>query len=548
MQLRPYQSEAIEKIREQWNGGAKRTLLVLPTGTGKTIVFCKLTEALVTEGDRVLILAHRGELLEQAADKMKKATGLGCSMEKADDTSIGEWFRVTVGSIQTLMREKRLKRFAPDHYDAIIIDEAHHVLSDSYLRVLNHFADAKVLGVTATPDRGDMRNLGEFFETLAFEYSLPQAIRDGFLVPIRAQTIPIKIELGKHDGKEYSAAFVGNALDPYLSSIASEMAVRCKGRKTVVFTPLIATSVKLKGLIQSAGMRVVEVNGESKDRAQILKDWDDGNKYDVLLNSMLLAEGWDSPMVDVIIPLRATKVRALYCQIVGRGTRVFGCDVNELGITSEERRSRIAKSSKPHLTIIDFLWHSDRLDLCRPAHLVCEDAEVADKMTERINESGAPMELDDDAVGAAEEDTVTAREEALAKMLAELQHKKAKLVDPVQYEMSIGSADLSGYKPAFGWEAEKPSSDQVESLAKLGIMPNSIDSAGKAQRIIDTVKHRKESGLSSPKSIRFLERKGFQHVGKWKQDFAQDLIGRISANRWQTPRDVDPKTYKPYGM
>ena len=162
MELRPYQEEARQSIQEEWEKGNKRTLLVLPTGTGKTIVFSKVIEDRVKLGERVLVLAHRGELLEQAADKLEKSTGLKTVTEKAQETSIGSWFRVVVGSIQTLMREKRLKKFPKDFFDTIIIDEAHHCLSDSYQRVLEYF-DANVLGVTATPDRGDMRNLGEFF-------------------------------------------------------------------------------------------------------------------------------------------------------------------------------------------------------------------------------------------------------------------------------------------------------------------------------------------------------------------------------------------------
>ena len=130
MELRPYQSEAIAAIKDQWSSGIVRTLLVLPTGCGKTIVFCKLTENLVTEGDRVLIMAHRGELLDQAADKLLKSTGLRCAIEKAEDTCVGSWYRVVVGSVQTLMREKRLSQFDADIIDAIIVDEAHHVLSD----------------------------------------------------------------------------------------------------------------------------------------------------------------------------------------------------------------------------------------------------------------------------------------------------------------------------------------------------------------------------------------------------------------------------------
>ena len=109
--LRPYQQEAKNAVFEKWNAGTRKTLLVLPTGTGKTIVFASVTEECVRHGERVLILAHRGELLDQAADKIRKATGLGCSVEKAEQSCFGQWYRVTVGSVQTLMREKRLKQF-----------------------------------------------------------------------------------------------------------------------------------------------------------------------------------------------------------------------------------------------------------------------------------------------------------------------------------------------------------------------------------------------------------------------------------------------------
>lgn len=180
MELRPYQQEAKDAIFEQWDSGVLKTLLVLPTGCGKTVVFAKVTEDCVRQGSRVLILAHRGELLDQAADKLKKTTGLGCAVEKAESSCQGTWFRVVVGSVQTLMREKRLNSFPSDYFDTIIIDEAHHCISDSYQRVLQHFSGAHVLGVTATPDRGDMKNLGTYFESLAYEYTLPKAIKEGY--------------------------------------------------------------------------------------------------------------------------------------------------------------------------------------------------------------------------------------------------------------------------------------------------------------------------------------------------------------------------------
>lgn len=193
MELRPYQQQAKDAIFSEWENGVKKTLLVLPTGCGKTIVFAKVAEECVKGGSRVLILAHRGELLDQAADKIGKSTGLGCATEKAEQTCLGSWFRIVVGSVQSMMREKRLNQFPNDYFNTIIIDEAHHCISDSYQKVLRHFPDAEVLGVTATPDRGDMQNLGTVFESLAYEYTLPKAIKEGYLSPIKAVTIGLQV-------------------------------------------------------------------------------------------------------------------------------------------------------------------------------------------------------------------------------------------------------------------------------------------------------------------------------------------------------------------
>lgn len=179
--LRPYQQAARDSIHAQWEQGRLRTLLVLPTGTGKTIVFASVAADQVRAGDRVLILAHRGELLEQAADKLQRSTGLVSAVEKAESTCLNSWFRVVVGSVQTLQRPARLERFPRDYFGTIIIDEAHHAITDGYRRILDYFESAKVLGVTATPDRGDMRNLGEVFDSLAYEYKLTDAIKEGLL-------------------------------------------------------------------------------------------------------------------------------------------------------------------------------------------------------------------------------------------------------------------------------------------------------------------------------------------------------------------------------
>lgn len=525
MDLRPYQQEARESIFEQWDSGVKKTLLVLPTGCGKTIVFAKVTEDCVRQGDRVLILAHRGELLEQAADKIHKSTGLGCAVEKAEESCQGSWFRIVVGSVQTLMREKRLGKFPADYFNTIIIDEAHHCISDSYQRVLQHFPDAKVLGVTATPDRGDMRDLGQIFESLAYEYTLPKAIKEGYLSPIKALTLPLKIDMsgvGVQAG-DFKVGDIGTALDPYLYGIADEMKKYCMDKKTVVFLPLVKTSQKFRDILNENGFQAAEVNGESQDRAETLSDFEAG-RYNVLCNSMLLTEGWDCPSVDCIVVLRPTKVRSLYCQMVGRGTRLH--------------------PGKDHLLLLDFLWHTERHELCHPASLICDNEEVAQKMTANLEEAaGCPIDIEE-AEEKAASDVVAQREEALAKQLAEMKRRKKKLVDPLQFEMSIQAEDLSGYVPAFGWECAPPTDKQKKTLEKLGIMPDEIDNAGKATKLLERLDKRRTEGLTTPKQIRFLESRGFQHVGTWQFETARKLIDRIAANGWRIPADINPQEYK----
>lgn len=525
-ELRPYQQQARDRIHAEWDAGHTRTLLVLPTGTGKTIVFASVAADQVRAGDRVLILAHRGELLEQAADKLQRSTGLVSAVEKAESTCLDSWFRVVVGSVQTLQRTARLERFPQDYFGTIIIDEAHHAITDGYRRILDYFSGAKVLGVTATPDRGDMRNLGEVFDSLAFEYKLTDAIKEGYLCKIMAQTIPLQLDITSvtMSGGDYAVGDLGTALDPYLEQIAAEMARRCKSRKTVVFLPLIKTSQKFRDLLNTYGFRAAEVNGQSDDRRQVLADFDAG-KYNVLCNSMLLTEGWDCPSVDCVVVLRPTKVRSLYSQMVGRGTRL--------------------SPGKTDLLLLDFLWMTDKHELCRPADLVCEDRAVARQMTETLAESGCPEDIEQ-AAAQASEDVVAQREEALAKQLEEQRRKKAKLVDPLQYEMSIQAEDLAGYVPAFGWEAGPPSEQQTAALEKLGILPDAVESAGKAALLLDRLNKRRDEGLTTPKQIRCLEKYGFQHVGTWSFEAARHMIDRIAAQGWRgVPKGVNPRTYTP---
>lgn len=530
MELRPYQQEARAAVEAEWEQGRRLTLLVLPTGCGKTVVFCNVAKDVVDAGGRVLILAHRGELLQQAADKLRAATGLGCATEKAEETSLGSWYRVTVGSVQTMMRTKRLARFPPDYFSAIVVDEAHHALSDSYRAVLGHFPGAKVLGVTATADRGDKRDLGQLFESVAYEYTLPRAIRKGYLCPIRAQTVPLSIDLagvGVSAG-DFSAGDLGTALDPYLERIADEMlAAGCMERKTVAFLPLVATSKKFAEALAAKGFDAMEVDGESADRAEVLARYERAGPGAVLCNSMLLTEGWDCPSVDCVVVLRPTKVRSLYVQMVGRGTRLS------------------PETGKTELLVLDFLWMTERHDLCRPAHLVAQSPEVAARMTELAEACPGGVDLEE-CERQASADVVARREESLARELASMRKRKRRLVDPVQFEMSIQAEDLAGWEPAFPADMEPPTDKQLAALERFGIFPDEVACKGKASLLLERLQKRRAEGLTTPKQIRCLERCGFRHVGTWPFDAASNMITRIAAQGWRgAPRGVDPAAYDP---
>ena len=528
--LRYYQEEAVAAVEREWAAGNKKTLLVLVTGGGKTIIASSIIKNRVDKGEKVLFLAHRGELLEQAADKMKKACGLDSVLEKAESTAVGSNCPVVVASVQTLYQDKRLEAYAKDYFGTIIIDEAHHCMSSTYQKVLEYFSSAKVLGVTATPDRNDKRNLGHFFDSMAYEFGIRRAVDEKFLVRPAAQLIPLRLDISEvaQSNGDFAAGELGTALDPYLEEIADEMVTRCAGRKTIVFCPLVKTGVKFCEILNRKGFKAFEVNGESKDRKEKLEAFSSG-KYNVAINALLITEGFDEPAVDCIVVLRPTRSRSLYTQMIGRGLRLA--------------------PNKEDCLILDFLWLTERHDLCHPASIIAKDEEMARMMTERILAEGAKGEDGPvDLLGveaAVEEDVIREREESLARKLSELRSNRAKFVDPLQYAFSIADESIINYEPTFTWEKKKPTQKQINLIQAWGLDVTGIDTVGKASALISALHTRKRQGLATPKQIRFLEGKGFKQVGTWKFDDANKMISSIADNRWFIPKGINAATYKP---
>ena len=536
---RPYQQKAAAAIHREWDAGNKKTLVVMPTGTGKTIVFASIVNDQVEKGEHVLILAHREELLQQASDKLKMVTGLETALEKAQNSALDSDKMVVVASVQTLSKQNGLMKYPRDYFGTIIIDEAHHTAAKTYKGILEHFIDAKVLGVTATPDRSDMKSLSDIFDSLAFEYKLPDAIREGYLCKINTKTIPVEVDISKvHiNAGDFSAQDLGNVLDLYLDTIADAIVRECQNRKTVIFTPLVRISKRLCNILNKRNFKTAEVNGASADREDVLKGFDNG-EYKALTNAMLLTEGWDCPTVDCIICLRPTKSRSLYAQIVGRGTRL--CE------------------GKKNLLVLDFLWLTKKHSLCHPADIFCEDPEVAQKTTDMLADAALTGSNSQENFGSPELGLIEAIEEAQTeldeekrKALCELEkqdtiqrklkaqrQKPRGLVDPLQYIFSIEAPELNDYQPMFESERQEPSDDIIDSISCYGVKGDAIKSQGLAAAILKRLIARRASGMATPKQIRCLESFGFVHVGRWTLRYASSFLDIISSHDWKLRQAV----------
>lgn len=469
MKLRPYQSESISETVKGFREYGKQ-LLVLPTGGGKTIVFANL--ASMAKG-RTLILAHREELIDQAIDKIFQATGLNAGKEKAEFSASLE-DKVVVASVQSMIN--RLDGWPADHFSLVVCDEAHHSISESWQRVLAHFdKHAKVLGVTATPDRGDKRSLGCYYENVAYETNIVDMINAGYLSPIKIKTMPIRLDLQEvhQTAGDFDSRELGDALEPYLEQIAWAIRNEASNRRTLAFLPLIATSQRFVEICQSIGIRAKHIDGYSQDRKEIQSQFANG-EFDLLSNAMLLTEGYDCPPIDCVVCLRPTRSRPLYSQMVGRGTRLY--------------------PGKDDLLLLDFLWMHSKHNLIRPANLVAVDDELADIMTEISEKTGGKGELDlQDLESSAKEQ----REESLRKKIEANQNKQSKLIDAAEWFLNMGDTEDAYWEPTMKWHENKCTDKQRKIIEAAGIDIRSVNGRGHASRIIDVyLKHQNNKPAS----------------------------------------------------
>ena len=498
--LRPYQRDAIRAINDHWEEW-DRELLVLPTGCGKTVVFNTIASQ---RSGNTLILAHRDELIEQARDKYYKMFGQPAGKIKGAEANI---LPVTVGSIQTMAR-----RDYAGCFDTVIVDEAHHALSEQYQNVLAQFPSAKVLGVTATPDRGDKRSLAQYFDGIAYEYGLRDAIKDGYLCEITAKTVPLEIDMSdiKVSVGDFEVNSIAAILEPYLPRIAEAIQTHACNRKTVVFCPLISIAQELAGLIPGA----MEVNGTSPDRKEIIEAFDKAKPGAVLCNAMLLTEGWDCPSCDCVVVLRPTKIRSLYCQMVGRGTRLF--------------------PGKKNLLLLDFLWMTYKHNLCKPASLLSDNDEDIKRVTEQsiCNEDDIDISYGELDLMEAVSDAEEARRNALAKELERQQKKKSKMINPIELFSILADIGISDYEPTFDWEMAEATQKQIKALEKFGVDADGV-TKGYAAYMLGRLINRSEENLCTLKQARILHNNGYPDAHNWTFEQANRKISALAAVGWK---------------
>jgi superfamily II DNA or RNA helicase len=482
MELRPYQVGVLEGVEAGWAEASKQ-LVVVPTGGGKTVIFSHL--AARRQPGRTLVLAHREELIDQAIAKLHAATRIYAQKEKAESRASLE-APVVVASVQSMVR--RLDRWPADHFSLVICDEAHHALSDSWQTVLKHFdGEADVLGVTATPDRGDRRDLGVYFQRLAAEVGLFDLVGQGFLSRIAVKALPLKIDLDgvRSVAGDFAERDLGDALEPYLAQIAAAVREHASFRKVLAFLPLIETSRKFVEACRAAGLSAAHVDGESPDRAELLARFRDG-EFDILSNAMLLTEGYDEPSIDCVLVLRPTRSRSLFAQMVGRGTRVA--------------------PHKRDLLLLDFLWNHTRLGVVHPACLVAKSEEEAAAITKKTQETEPGGELEQQDLLEVAASAAAEREESLRKRLAELADRKAREITAEEFAMKHRCLAVAEYEETMPWEKNPITEKQAVCLQRAGISLESVRGRGHASALLGLAFRGRPLRKATPAQVAMLRR------------------------------------------
>ena len=552
IKLRPYQRDAREAILTELDrDDLNSTMLVLPTGCGKTISFADIAKARSTVG-RVLVLVHREELADQAFEKIEGVTGLRCEIEMGDRWADMQRFtraQVVIASVQTMNAgqggEGRKTRFDPTQFSTIIIDECHHAPAKSYRQVLEYFIagnpQIKILGVTATPDRKDEQAMGQVFESCAYDYEVVDAVNDGWLVPIKQRCVYVE-ELDFADIRTTAGDLNGAQLDEVmtyeknLQEVAAATIHELGERQGIVFATSVAHAERLAEIFNRHNVDMADfVTGTTPKVRRKEMFYDFGQKrFQVLVNVGVATEGVDVPGIDVVVIARPTKSRSLYAQMVGRGTRPFPPGMVDQFPSKEQaaqRRQAIADSPKPYLEVLDFVGNAGRHKLITPADILGGryDQDVIDKAAELARTSNEKDGKSVDVMSKLEEAKAVVKkereeEQKRKKIKARRVKYSAKEIDP------FDALDIEPQRER-GWDKGRQLTDkQRKLLERQGIDPDKL-TYNEARIAIGKLFERWDKNLCSLKQAKILKRYGFR--GDLSKDQAKIAIDEIAKNGWR---------------
>jgi superfamily II DNA or RNA helicase len=504
--LRWYQAEACQAAIDGFEE-FDRQLLVMCTGAGKTQCFGAIARQWTGGSGRVLVLAHRAELVEQARARIEQMTGELVDVEQADRRA-SRSARIVVASVDTIKQKARLERFGQDHFGLIIFDEAHHAVAKTYMRPLEFF-QAKLLGVTATPDRGDERALGKLFQNVPYCFDISQGIEQGYLVPLRGQ----QVELGEIqlDGVQSVAGdLVKGQLDEVMlkavEGIVKKTLELAPGRSAVCFFPGVNSAQyateRFNALVpHSAGF----ISGESAplERARIIAEFREG-RLRYLCNCMVATEGTDLPNASCIVQARPTKSRSLYAQMVGRGGRVLGGLVEAIPGKegAAERRALIAGSVKPDCLILDFVGNATKHALVTPEDLLGGDYSEEEVALAKKKAKTAP--------GSNPQQLLEDSRKELQRVAAAIQSRvlaQARAFDP----FAVLDIDItSTTREDMRWGRQPPTEKMLEQLKKMKLPASTLAniSQREAKKILAERNRRHDAGLATLAQLGHLRKFG----------------------------------------
>ena len=528
--LRDYQEAAHDSALRCWgiepwwvSGDVYRSILLnLCTNAGKTIIVAKLIETLVGLGFRCLILADTDEICNQAVRKIRTATGITPSIEKAGERA-DLTADVVMSSAQTMGMAKRMERFPSDHFDFIFIDEVHRGTHRA-ARINAYFRTARTCGMTATAFRANLADLSDFYETVAFELGTFDLIDRGYNTPIKVLTLPVTVDISGVkqsmgvDGDDWNAGELENAIEPYFDSIIEHIRERAATRQILAFLPLIKTSQKFVGKCLEHGILARHVDGTYDDREEILMGFE-YKHFQLLSNAMLLSTGWDCPTVDTLLNLRPTQSAGLFRQMVGRILRVLPGVVDGLA-TAEERRAAIAASAKPDAWILDMLWQTEKFKLAGPASLIAVNEEEAEELARRTRRIRTPEDLAEVRAALQAE-----REDKLRRLLDEAARRKSLFMDARLVGVLLHSDSIMEFEPTMRWHRDPVSEGQRTVLQRHGIDLEGVKGKGHAAAIMDVIFSRKTAGLASLDAVKALKDAGVADPLKMTGAQAQAMLG-----------------------